>query len=117
MTKLVKIEYTETFVKSVEQNIDYLSAYKPESMVIDDIESLVTFFEESVTQFPEMFKICHDLTLLGDYRFREVVKDGFRLLYSIEHVSDDEGIITGEVLVRTKNSLQEQLFNHCLLHR
>lgn len=116
MTKKVKLELTETFANSAERLIDYLSAYKSETAVIEEIENLIGWFEDNVTQFPEMHRICQDLTLIGEFRFREAIKGEFRLLYSIDE-TEEEIIVTAEVLIRTKNDIRDQLIDYCLLYR
>ncbi|WP_241739425.1 hypothetical protein [Vibrio parahaemolyticus] len=65
------IVYTEAFENMTDDQINYLSLWSEEDVVVERIETLVEKFESNITDNPEMHPPCHELTTLGVYNIRQ----------------------------------------------
>lgn len=108
------IVYTETFENMTGDQIDYLSLWSDEDVVVGRVQSLIDKFENNVTGNPEICPPCYELTTLGVYNIRQFSFDGFKLLYEYhEHIDT----VTALVLVRDRQDLQSALVDYCLIHK
>lgn len=108
------IVYTDTFENTTNDQINYLSLWSEENMVIERIENLIKAFESKVAENPEICAPCYELTTLGVYNIRQFSFDGFKLLYEYhEHLNT----IAAVVLVKDKQDLQSVLIDYCLVYK
>lgn len=112
----VRFEYTETFIQTVDSSIAHKSQFTHELEVIERIESLIEYFEDTVAINPEINPICQELVELGVTSFRHVIKDGFRIIYEVNNI-DGEFVILVSLLLGQRQSIQKQLIDHCLLYK
>jgi uncharacterized membrane protein YhfC len=113
---VVKFEYANTFGDTVDSAISHYSQWKGEESIIERIENVVDFFEESVTQNPMVHARCPELIELGVIHVRHAVKDGFRILYEVHEV-DGETVILVLLFLSQRQSVQNQLIEHCLVYK
>ncbi|WP_045410070.1 type II toxin-antitoxin system RelE/ParE family toxin [Vibrio jasicida] len=108
------IVYTEAFENMTDDQINYLSLWSEEDVVVERIENLVEKFESNITDNPEMYPPCHELTTLGVYNIRQFSFGGFKLLYEYhEHIDTAAAL----ALVRDRQDLQTMLVDYCLIHK
>lgn len=108
-----KLEYTETFLQTVDSAISHFAQYYGELATIERIEQVITAFESAVTQNPTYYAVCGELVELGTTQVRQAIKGDFRILYEVL-VSHHETVILVLLLLSQRQSIQHQLINHCL---
>ena len=108
------IVYTEAFENMVDDQINHLSLWSEENVVVERIETLVEKFESNITDNPEIYPPYHELTTLGIYNIRQFSFDGFKLLYEYH---DHIDTATTLVLVRDRQDLQSMLVDYCLIYK
>lgn len=114
--KSVEIVYTQTFEQTVDSAIIHWSQWNEENTVIERIESLVEHFETQVTQNPYIYSLCTELVPLGNTDIREMKRQNARLLYEV--VEQTECFtITALLFLGQKQSIQNQLIDHCILYK
>lgn len=113
---VVKLEYTKTFEDTVDSAISHYSQWNDEIAIIDKIEAVIDAFEASVTQNPLSHALCQELVELGVTQVRHAVKEDFRILYEVSYVND-ETIVTVLLFLNQRQSIQNQLINHCLMYK
>ena len=116
MTKAV-FEYTETFYNSIELSINHFSRWNDELSVIEKIEATMETFECAVSSNPLIYPVSSSiLDIAGISSVREANINGYRFLYEV-NVRDNETVVTTLLLLGQRQSVQEQLIKHCLMHR
>ncbi|MCU8045613.1 MULTISPECIES: type II toxin-antitoxin system RelE/ParE family toxin [unclassified Shewanella] len=113
---MVKLEYTKTFEDTVDSAISHYSQWNEEIAVIERIEAVIDAFEASVTQNPLSHSLCQELVELGVTHVRHAIKEDFRILYEVSYVSG-EALITVLLFLSQRQSIQNQLINHCLVYK
>ncbi|PKG36998.1 plasmid stabilization protein [Psychromonas sp. Urea-02u-13] len=113
----VTIEYTETFSNSTDLAIMHLMRWNDELSVLDKVESTVDTFESAVNNNPLIYPVSPNLfDVAGISSIREANINGFKLLYEAEE-QGEETLITALLLLGQKQSVKEQLTQHCLMYR
>lgn len=111
------IEYTETFINSTDLTIAHLSRWSDEISVLEKIEDTVSIFENSVRSNPLIYPISQILfDIVGVSSVREANINGYRILHEVGE-RDKETIVTCFLFLGQKQSIKEQLTNHCLMYR
>ncbi|CAD6365809.1 type II toxin-antitoxin system RelE/ParE family toxin [Shewanella putrefaciens] len=113
---VVKLEYTKTFEDTVNSAISHYSQWNEEIAVIERIEAVIDAFEVSVMQNPLSHSLCQELVELGVTQVRHAIKEDFRILYEVSYVSG-EVLITVLLFLSQRQSIQNQLINHCLVYK
>jgi len=114
--KTVDFITTDTFDKNIEGAIDYLSQWRSEIVIIEEIEALFTFLETKLTKDPYLYPRCAELMELGVLNVRAITKDHYKIIYA---VIDKEQSITINLLLflRQNQSVEKQLIEHCIYFR
>ena len=111
------IEYTETFINSTDLTIAHLMRWSDEISVLEKIEDTVSTFENSVCSNPLIYPVSQSLfDIVGVSSVREANINGCRILYEVGE-RDKETIVTSFLFLGQKQSVKEQLTNHCLMYR
>ena len=111
------IEYTETFINSIDLTIAHLLRWSDEVSVLEKIEDTVSIFENSVSSNPLIYPISQSLfDIVGVSSVRDANINGYRILYEIGE-RDKETVVTSFLFLGQKQSVKEQLTNHCLMYR
>lgn len=113
---VVKLEYTKTFEDTVNSAISHYAQWNEEIAVIERIEAVIDAFEVSVTQNPLSHSLCQELVELGVTQVRHAIKEDFRILYEVSYVNG-EVLITVLLFLSQRQSIQNQLINHCLVYK
>ena len=113
---VVKLEYTKTFEDTVDSAISHYSQWHDEITIIERVEAVIEAFEASVTQNPLSHALCQELVELGITQVRHAIKEDFRILYEVSYVSG-EVLITVLLFLSQRQSIQNQLINHCLVYK
>lgn len=113
----VLINLTETFEQTVERAITHLAPWSSESIIIDKIDNIIDVFQEQVTSNPFIYPRCAELAEYGSVNIREFKRNDFRLLYEITQETEDLIVIDVLLLLGQKQSIQNQLIEHCLFYK
>ena len=113
---VVKLEYTKTFEDTVESAISHYSQWHDEITIIERVEAVIEAFEASVTQNPLSHALCQELVELGITQVRHAIKEDFRILYEVSYIND-ESLVTVLLFLNQRQSIQNQLINHCLVYK
>ncbi|MGR6831060.1 type II toxin-antitoxin system RelE/ParE family toxin [Aliivibrio wodanis] len=113
----VQINVTDTFEQTVESSITHLTPWSSEELVINKVEKLIDDFQEQVTSNPFIYPRCAELAEYGSSNIREFKRNDFRLLYEITQETEDLVVIDMLLLLRQKQSIQNQLIEHCLFYK
>ncbi|MCD8550216.1 type II toxin-antitoxin system RelE/ParE family toxin [Shewanella baltica] len=113
---VVKLEYTKTFEDTVDSAISHYSQWHDEITIIERIEAVIEAFEASVTQNPLSHALCQELVELGITQVRHAIKEDFRILYEVSYIND-ESLVTVLLFLNQRQSIQNQLINHCLVYK
>lgn len=112
----VKLEYTKTFEDTVDSAISHYTQWSDEIAIIERIEAVIDAFEASVMVNPLSHALCQELVELGVTQVRQAIKEDFRILYEISDTCDVT-TVTVLVFLSQRQSIQNQLINHCLLYK
>lgn len=115
MQKVVQINITNTFENTVDTVINHLSERDSEHTVIEKIENLVEHFEEKVRDNPYLYSKCSELVEFGTSEIRAFNLNGFRILYEA-YEEDGKTVVVLLLLLSQKQSIQNQLIEHCILY-
>lgn len=113
---VVKLEYTKTFEDTVDSAISHYSQWHDEITIIERIEAVIEAFEASVTQNPLSHALCQELVELGITQVRHAIKEDFRILYEVSYINN-ESLVTVLLFLNQRQSIQNQLINHCLVYK
>lgn len=113
---VVKLEYTKTFEDTVDSAISHYSQWHDEITIIERVEAVIEVFEASVTQNPLSHALCQELVELGITQVRHAIKEDFRILYEVSYIND-ESLVTVLLFLNQRQSIQNQLINHCLVYK
>lgn len=113
--QVVKLEITETFDSTVDSAISHRLEFNDDS-IIERIESVTERFEASVVQNPLIYPLCQELVEIGVIHIRHAIMDGFRILYEVNEVGG-ETVILVLLFLSQRQSIQNQLVEHCLMHK
>lgn len=116
MSKPVRIEYTETFLQTLDSAISHYRQWSDEIATIERIEQIVEWFESSVGKNPLSHSLCGELVELGVTQIRHALKEDFRLLFVVAS-TPTETVITALLFLSQKQSIQNQLIQHCLIYK
>ncbi len=111
--KIVNINAAETFEKTLENVITYLTPYSSEFLVLDRVENVIETFEQQVLAQPLSYPRSPELVSIGVNDVRHANIDGFRLLYEVT-VLDDEINVYLLLFLDSKQSVEKQLVDYCL---
>lgn len=115
--KKVEIEYAATLEKTALDHVSHLTQYgSDEVAAINKIENLIGEFEGKVSESPYIYAPCPELVELGVPTFRQKVSDGVRLIHEVEEY-EDKIVVKVLLLLGQKQSIQNQLITHCLIHK
>ncbi|EEO05917.1 type II toxin-antitoxin system RelE/ParE family toxin [Vibrio cholerae] len=109
----VNIQFTETFDKTLDNAITYLSQWTDEVRVITQVEDVLATFESRILEQPYSYSRCPELMELGVNSVRSAHIDHFRLLYEV-YESPEEINVVLLLFLRTKQSIEKQLIEYCL---
>ncbi|MCT8858020.1 type II toxin-antitoxin system RelE/ParE family toxin [Shewanella xiamenensis] len=113
---VVKLEYTKTFEDTVDSAISHYFQWHDEITIIERVEAVIEAFEASVTQNPLSHALCQELVELGITQVRHAIKEDFRILYEVSYIND-ESLVTVLLFLNQRQSIQNQLINHCLVYK
>lgn len=113
---VVKLEYTKTFEDTVDSALSHYSQWHDEFTIIERVEAVIEAFEASVTQNPLSHALCQELVELGITQVRHAIKEDFRILYEVSYIND-ESLVTVLLFLNQRQSIQNQLINHCLVYK
>ncbi|EKO3535624.1 type II toxin-antitoxin system RelE/ParE family toxin [Vibrio fluvialis] len=111
--KTVKIRATETFEKTLDNTITFLSQWSDEEDVITKAEEVIDNFQSQVQEHPYIHSRDPDLMDLGVNTVRRALDGDFKVLYEVTE-DEDEIIVDLMLFLRTKQSVQQQLIEYCL---
>jgi len=109
-----EILYTETCYNTIDDRINYFSQWNDENAVIERIEELISRFENNVSDNPEIYSRCRELSEFGITDIRQFSADGFRVLYEYNETLNK---ITVLLLLSDKQDLQKTLVDYCLIYK
>lgn len=112
----VRFEYTKTFEDTVDSAISHYSQWSDEVTIIERVELVLNAFESSAAQNPLIHPLCQELVELGVTQVRHAIKEDFRVLYEVSDVCG-ETVITALLFLSQRQSIQNQLINHCLIYK
>lgn len=113
---MVKLEYTKTFEDTLDSVILHYSQWHDETAIIERIEAVIDAFEASVTENPLSHALCQELVELGVTQVRQAIKEDFRILYEVNDARG-ETLVTLLLFLSQRQSIQNQLINHCLIYK
>lgn len=111
--KPVKILTTETFDKTLDNTIVFLSQWSDEEDVLTQVDAVLENFQSQVEQHPNIYSRDPDLMALGVNSVRRSIDSNFKILYEVTE-NEDEIIVDLLLFLRTKQSVQQQLIEYCL---
>lgn len=111
--KPVKIRTTDTFYKTLDNAIVFLSQWSDEEDVITKVDAVLENFQSQVEQHPNIYSRDPDLMAMGVNFVRRSIESGFKILYEVTE-NEDEIIVDLLLFLRTKQSVQQQLIEYCL---
>ncbi|WP_298771729.1 type II toxin-antitoxin system RelE/ParE family toxin [uncultured Shewanella sp.] len=114
--KKVEIVYTQTFEQTVDNAIIHWSQWSEESTIIEKIEGLIEYFETKVGKNPYIYSLCSELVPLGNTDIREMKRENTRVLYEVDE-QEEQLVITVLLFLGQKQSIQNQLIDHCILYK
>lgn len=115
MKNAVQINTTNTFENTVDTVINHLSERDAEHTVIERIENLVEHFEQKVGDNPYLYSKCNELVEYGTSEIRACNLNGFRILYEA-YEDGDKTVVVMLLLLSQRQSIQNQLIEHCILY-
>ena len=74
---------------TVDSVIDHLTPYSDVDSVVDSVEGGIGELESDSTLSPPVYPVCRELSNLGVIRYREALKDGFRVIYELIETEDE----------------------------
>lgn len=111
------IEYTDTFNNSTDLTIAHFSRWSSELSVLEKIEDTMGTFEDAVSNNPLIYPVSQNIfDIAGISSVREANINGYRILYEVNE-QGRETVITTFLLLGQRQSVKEQLMNHCLMYR
>lgn len=111
--KSVKIRTTETFDKTLDNTIVFLTHWSDEEDVITKVDAVLANFQSQVEQHPNSYSRDPDLMSLGVNSVRRSIDRDFKILYEVTE-NEEEIIVDLLLFLRTKQSVQQQLIEYCL---
>jgi hypothetical protein len=114
--KTVEVNLLDTFLNSVDSSISYLAQGNDEQLAIDKVGSIVDYFHDNVIENPFMYSLCSETVDFGDIAIRDFKRNGFRILYEVND-TDDMTVIDVLLFLNQKQSIQNQLIEHCILYK
>ncbi len=111
--KPVKIRTTDTFEKTLDNTIVFLSLWSEEEDVITKVDEVLKNFQSQVEKHPHIYSRDPDLMDLGVNSVRRAIDSGFKILYEVAE-NEDEIIVDLFLFLRTKQSVKQQLIEYCL---
>lgn len=112
----VTLEYTKTFEDTVDSAISHYAQWSDEIAIIERIEAVIDAFETSVMANPLSNALCQELVELGVTQVRQAIKEDFRILYEVSNAGSVT-TVTVLVFLSQRQSIQNQLINHCLIYK
>lgn len=109
----VNIQLTETFDKTLDNAITFLSQWTDEYQIITQVDEVLATFEARVVEQPYSYSRCPELMELGVNSVRSAHIDNFRLLYEVCE-SQEEIKVVLLLFLRTKQSIEKQLIEYCI---
>lgn len=112
MTTLT-IRYTEIAQQSIEDQIEHLAGHHSLDYAVHRLDTVIDALQKKLLSTPLGSPISSQASELGILHYRELNTDGYRVFYEI--VEADQAIVVALVL-RDKQSVENALVRHCLLH-
>lgn len=112
MSKTIEIRYATTAEESLVSQIFHLTPHHGAAQAQAKLVELIHSVEKRLREYPLAAPICQQAALLGIHHYRELHVQNYRILY---HYDADAALVMVALILRQKQSIEEQLINYCLL--
>lgn len=112
MSKTIKVRYATTAEESLISQLHHLMSYHGVELAQSKLVELIQSAEKRLKTHPLSAPTCQQAALLGINHYQELHLEEYRILY--QYIESEELIVVALVL-RQRQSIEEQLINYCLM--
>lgn len=115
MTKKYDLRYTPPAKQSLEDLTDsFLSYFRMDGDAAEEkVRGLVKTIRQKLSQNPYLYRACDEAVELGLDKYRQLLFDGYRVLYEVQE--GDAPLVAIHLVVKQRQSLKDQLIRYCLI--
>lgn len=116
MTKKYNIRYTPPAKQSLEDLTDsFLSYSKMDGVAAEaKVRGLVKTIGLKLSENPYLYRACDEAIDLGLDKYRQLLFEGYRVLYEVEE--GETPLVAIHLVIKQRQSLREQLMRYCLIY-
>lgn len=116
MTKNYSIRYTPPAQQSLEDLMDSFQSYRKmdADAALEKTRALLAAIREKLSPNPQMYRRCEEAENLGLDSYRQLLIDGYRVLYEIQEGPDP--LVAIHLVIHQRQSIQDQLIRYCLIY-
>lgn len=112
MSKPIDIRYATTAEESLISQLHHLTPHHGVELAQARLVELIRNTEKRLKEHPLSAPVCQQAALLGVSHYRELHLADYRILYQYDEA---EALVMVALVLRQRQSIEEQLINYCLM--
>ncbi|WP_271103490.1 type II toxin-antitoxin system RelE/ParE family toxin [Pseudomonas tohonis] len=112
MSRTIEVAYATTAEESLISQIHHLTPFLGAEQAYAKLATLIKSAERHLKAHPLAAPVCEQAALLGVRGYHELHIEEFRILYRYD---DAASLVMVALVLRQRQSIEEQLINYCLM--